>query len=297
MELNRKKMKYGVIGLILFAGICGFISSLLYLRNPVFLKNYTEINYVNEDTPVGFTLDYIMNSGDTRKIWNVTLDEYPELSCLLSGRPNFSDQYDSFYYPEGIAIGMYKKYAERVNIIDFGEQGRRDVVITKATVHFSDGSSMNIDLGRIEIVENKYQDGGLSTGRSSSSSPGETKMTFEVLNHVSLVSLTNHYAELLGDYLQFELHGEGWNYKVPSLSEGNLVGKRLLKGEDFRIHSFLDVSKSQELKYARIIISPLLTYQNDKKENFQIRIYDVRNYPKFDHWWDVYQYCKSIGEK
>lgn len=299
MALNKKILKYGLFFLLLLTTVCCAIRVFLHVKQPVFLKNYSQYYIDPSNNLAAFPLDYITNIEDTRRITNVIIDEYPELACTVSREPNYyySPSNTFYYYENGESIGIYRRYCSYVTITNLDEIAEKELTITTVTVDFEDGSSMNVDLGQIELYEYVHNVNGLDMISSSSSNTGVSSTSYEVKDELFLESMENPFAEVLLDSLQVSFIGDTWNFQLPYLNEVNLEEYTLERNKRFKISSILDLSKNKELKYARFEVSPILIFHDAEGNEFSQRINNIDYTPYFENWWDAYQFIKLRGRE
>lgn len=292
MEVNKKILKYGITLLIIVTFICCAIRWHLRLREPIFLKSYAQYIIDTENDSVEFPLQYITNRDKTIFMWKISFANQPDLNVSYNTDPVMISAFVNKWDNADIAE-IYSKQTVYVTIENISNYDLETLDLSKAVAYFSDSSIVEIDLGQIELIENDYKEGGLSTLSSSSSNQGESRVSYEAKHKIYLSSIVNPYAERFGESLSLELIGNQWTYQLPDKNEVNLKDYVLKPEETLTVSSFLNVSDHNELKYAIIDIKPLFIYQDEQGNTFEERIYDINYSPYFNHWWEIFQYMNG----
>lgn len=292
MEVNKKILKYGITLLIIVTFICCAMRWHLRLREPIFLKSYAQYIIDTKNDSVEFPLQYITNRDKSIFMRQISFVNHPEINVSVNMN---STKFPSFTYngSSDETVDIYKKQTAYVTIYNVSNLDLKTLDLSKAVAYFSDSSIVEIDLGQIELIENDYTEGGLSTLSSSSSNQGESRVSYEAKHKIYLSSIVNPYAERFGDSLTLELIGNQWTYQLPQTNEVNLKDYVLKPEETLTVSSFLNVSDHNELKYAIIDIKPLFIYQDEQGNTFEERIYDINYSPYFNHWWEIFQYMNG----
>ena len=292
MEVNKKILKYGITLLIIVTFICCAIRWHLRLREPIFLKSYAQYIIDTENDSVEFPLQYITNRDKTIFMWKISFANQPDLNVSYNTDPVMISAFVNKWDNADIAE-IYSKQTVYVTIENISNYDLETLDLSKAVAYFSDSSIVEIDLGQIELIENDYTEGGLSTLSSSSSDQGESSVSYEAKHKIYLSSIVNPYAERFGESLSLELIGNQWTYQLPDKNEVNLKDYVLKPEETLTVSSFLNVSDHKELKHAIIDIKPLLIYKDEEGNTFEERIYNITSSPYFNHWWEIYQYLNG----
>ena len=292
MEVNKKILKYGITLLIIVTFICCAIRWHLRLREPIFLKSYAQYIIDTENDSVEFPLQYITNRDKTIFMWKISFANQPDLNVSYNTDPVMISAFVNKWDNADIAE-IYSKQTVCVTIENISNYDLETLDLSKAVAYFSDSSIVEVELGQIELIENDYKEGGLSTLSSSSSNQGESRVSYEAKNKIYLSSIVNPYAERFGESLSLELIGNQWTYQLPDKNEVNLKDYVLKPEETLTVSSFLNVSDHKELKHAIIDIKPLLIYKDEEGNTFEERIYNITSSPYFNHWWEIYQYLNG----
>ena len=292
MEVNKKILKYGITLLIIVTFICCAIRWHLRLREPIFLKSYAQYIIDTENDSVEFPLQYITNRDKTIFMWKISFANQPDLNVSYNTDPVMITAFVNKWDNADIAE-IYSKQTVYVTIENISNYDLETLDLSKAVAYFSDSSIVEVELGQIELIENDYKEGGLSTLSSSSSNQGESRVSYEAKHKIYLSSIVNPYAERFGESLSLELIGNQWTYQLPDKNEVNLKDYVLKPEETLTVSSFLNVSDHKELKHAIIDIKPLLIYKDEEGNTFEERIYNITSSPYFNHWWEIYQYLNG----
>lgn len=150
MKLNKKYITIGISFLVL----C-WIGNIIYykdhvLKEPLFIKHYYDVEKGNRK----INIFYIQNINSKNKITSII---FPEIGQQEQTFTESNGEIDKKYY-------MLKNVD--VNIIDDNEEDIPDKyknkVITKAQVQFSDGTTMDVNLGGIYLYSDEIEHEDLS---------------------------------------------------------------------------------------------------------------------------------------
>ena len=208
MKLNKKYIAIGISFLVL----C-WIGNIIYykdhvLKEPLFIKHYYDVEKGDRE----INLFYIQNINSKNKITSIVLPEIGQQELTFT---ESDGEVDKKYY-------MLKNVD--VKIIDYNEEDIPDEyknkVITKAQVQFSDGTTMNVNLGEIYLYSDEIEHEDLSiqcTTTSSytneSSTSGTTlgvhpNTTLGVDDKIKITGISSNFDEEIKDIIHIYVNEE-----------------------------------------------------------------------------------------
>lgn len=207
------KLSVTLTGALIIVGFA-FLSHIR-LDSPVFLEHDITLEITGEnnfsDTPV--SLNYITNAHDNRIVTWVEFRDYPDLevgasenefTLMSAGRTevqSFDDQW-------GRDFGQYNVrnlYIEVRQLPDL-EEGE-DLVLSEATVTYSDGTSQVVDIGEMTISYQEVSDSPLRFSHSFSASTNESSATYDAEEELAITDINIPRGEGVSDLLQLEVNG------------------------------------------------------------------------------------------
>ena len=153
------KISIALIGLSLIITL--LVLSKLKLDKPIFLKNYKEVELMENEEVYsisGFDIElkYIANIKDKRKVSSVTFKEAPELNFYAS--ENNSMGLMSSYDYSNDNIESHGRYGVHTVFLSLNSQKYdyefdKELELSEATVTFDDGLTMEVDLGKVILYK------------------------------------------------------------------------------------------------------------------------------------------------
>ncbi|WP_027400362.1 hypothetical protein [Anaerovorax odorimutans] len=281
MELNFKIFKICITCIIFTAFIClGFIFCLR-LDEPVFLKTYCEyevqedVNDENHYEDTQFIIRYITNIDDKAKVTNVTFLEAPELDFWASeDKPNSSFVF-SYNNNENNVIGercgTYSIRTVYVNLLS-----REDIFndnsileLNNAEVMFSDGTSMNVQLGRLlfskktnstQLLTNDY------SGSTSSEGSHISEEKYIVEKNLKLLSVNSPLFKETNELIELTIDGNKFD-KVNNI--------QYEKFDTIDVKSRFKDKLDTMSYYTMYDIKPVIAYEDDFGNTYELRIYNI----------------------
>lgn len=196
MNINKK---FIVLGLVLLS-LC-WIGNAIYYNNkvlnaPLFIKHYY-------DVPVGmneFRLYYIQNLYSQDKAVSVKFPEVGQDDIYVTENDYNSDK--RYYTLKFITVNIYN--GDTNNIPD----KYKNKVITKAQIKFSNGKTMNVNLGKIYLYSDEIENKNLNCQRQSSSSDNTGDFFFTVNKDISLTGIDSKFSEAIKEIFQININGK-----------------------------------------------------------------------------------------
>lgn len=292
MENNKKLLKAG-IGLIAVLVVLGYIGVyLLYLDEPVFVEHYIEerVYTSQEDGPreVDLELYYITNAGDQRVVNRVEFPEYPEIEVPASEYGMSGGL--AMFSPEARPPGEVKgRYSMRRVFLKFslGEDYREEgpLEITEAVIHFSDGSTLETEIGSLHFHVDQER-GQVLESRGTRGSGSMERRTISVHQDIELMGVES---PLLGKV------PEDLEISINDVDYREIEGINIEAGEELLVESNTQGSGPfhQDLRYWKI--RPKLRFTTDQGEEgletLLVAWYPTRNY----EFMDILRYLQQKG--
>lgn len=290
MNINRRIMQIGVALMVLT--IIGSIIYINYMRlkKPVFLRCCIEMEVQTNisDTPV-LQLQYITNVDDDRKVIGMTFKEARDL--FFNATENFQPLSGHYFYNlnanqlSGTKIGRYCLHSVYVSL-DNVKKVKDEMELNHARIHFSDGTTMNADLGKIILYREAYKEGAVVQKSGYASSNNTSGSSYQIDDDITLIKIES---KILNDAPKFiELKIDGINYD--KISE-----KQYSKGDTLNISSAFHENQTKGSNYDAYDIMPRLIYRNSDKTTDYIRIYNINWQRSLVKYKDILSYLNERG--
>lgn len=293
MELNKKILSCGIFFIFLILAFTVVFTLVNRLDEPVFLNMYMEENiYKNPDiySLDNFQLKYITNIGDKRRIIDVYFKEAPDLQVDVSYNPFGFTGFSFFHNNSDIELGdrywIYSLKTIYLNIF-IDDEEFEDIEINEAVFKFDDGSTLDVNLGRIIFYKDDNIQEDLEHLGSSSSSDGSSRSFYNIKKDIRLINLDSPILEKVKDKIAITIAGYDYSQIEGVLLEAN---RRLYVNTIFKEPG--DIVE----KYTYYSVHPKLYYENSEGETFNVRIYNIHHYPFKFTAREIYDYLKSRGE-
>lgn len=292
MESNKKIVKIG-LGVILLSVIISLSLALITkLKNPVFLKNYIDLEYFKEDegySEVELILHYITNINDDRYITDISFDEAPMGMDIITSEDGFGIAFPDFYAENREQIyGRYKVKTIYAKIdLNKIESVSQDLELNNAKIFFDNGTNLDVDLGRIRFYEyDNYREFFGSTG-SGSSSDGSGHIKYKVLKDIILLNVESDLLDDLSDTII--LNVEDKDYK-------EIEKKKYKKTSSINMNYQRNYNNEITSKYISYNISPKLILQDEQENIFIYRAREIVNNHHDFSLIGILKYLRARGE-
>lgn len=296
MELNKKILKFGLVLITLSLIFTAGFSLIYSLEKPVFLKMYVE-EYTSGDENLSvlenFEIRYITNISDSRKVMEIEFEEEPDIEVTVSHWPKGGGMF-SFFNNNNYnnqSRDIYGRYALNTIYIDMNlnniDREFNETELNNAKVKFNDGSTLDINLGRIIIYKNERKNNYIDSISSGSSSDGTSSFEGRVTKAIKLLEVKSPLLEDLKDY--FDLSIGDTDYRKVS-------GVKYEKDKSLAINAKFIAPKDIVSKYTFYDIKPKLYYEDIEGNISYTRIYNI-NYTPYD--FDIrgiIKYLRTRGE-
>lgn len=294
MELNKKILKVGLILIALSLVITVGLSLKYKLKDPVFLKLYFE-QYApsNENTRVieNFSLKYITNIDDSRKVRDIHFKEEPNIKVIVSYMPNgygfsFFNNYNN--HERGEIYGRYALHTIYLNIdLNNIDEEFYEIELNNVRITFNDNSILDTNIGRLIVYKDKSKMGDLHSKGGSSSSDGTSSSSLMSEKDLKLLEVKSPLLQDLKDY--FDLSIRGIDYREVS-------GIEYEGGKVLNTNSKFHFPKDITQKYTFYDIKPKLYYEDKEGNISYTRIYNINHIPYKYDLKGIFKYLKARGE-
>lgn len=282
MELNRKILKLGLIGITIILIISLGFAFSIKLHNPVFLKYFIEerVNISNEYyQPAEFQMKYISNVQDNRNIAYIEFMDNEDSTHKLLGN-NIYSTVDNY--------GLFNMNISQIKIDEEGMPMNLDrLEINNARVHFNNGDTMDVDLGRIILHSRGIGGDYFEFGHGGSSSDGTSSSFDSVKEDIRLIELESPiFQEAKGLY----------DIKIDGIDYRKIQGIEYKEGDGLRVNSLFKAPENILDRYTEFELQPRLYFQDSKDDISYINIFNIRHRPYDFDFWGILKYLKARGE-
>ena len=277
---------------------------IIKLDEPVFLENHCEYTWMNYEEDVyrfmhqEFTIQYLSNTDDTRMVAGIDFSDIDEsnvefFTSEIAG--DYGIYFNSVFENQntqptiGQRAGLYMMHTVHVSARyshDGEAQNAPDLILENAVVHFSDGSSQEVNLGEIRLVFRDWskKDMWLSQTRSIGDNNGGLTTEMQSNKTVSIVGLRwNPMVESEGLF-RIAINGIG-------AASDELIGMTIEKGQMLTVRT--DFPEPDELKdrFTSFSINLLLTVQDSAGMQQEIEVSSFAHTPRLYDTWDILRYA------
>lgn len=244
--------------------------------------------YLN-DMPI--SLKYITNFDDDKVVDNIEFPEFPELIIQASEYgldPGISIMEQSQTEVPGSAYGQYSVREIFIHIQNSSEAEDLDnEVITQAQIHFSDSSSLTVDIGKIHLYNRIAEEGALESIQGSASSDGTGETVYRALEEVTISSIGSSLLENVDDRVDIQINDLDYtDAESLTIQEESLL----------RIITRVSSAEKSRDDYTIFDIHPELTFTTEDGTEYNQRIYNINNlHPEYS-FLNLYRYLKARGD-
>ncbi|MDY2631289.1 MULTISPECIES: hypothetical protein [unclassified Clostridium] len=272
------------------------ISIIYYLKldNPVFLKNYIDVNYYeyeNMYTLSGFDIElkYIANIEDKRKVVSVIFEEAPELNFYAS--ENGKKGAIQLYENTNDNIESYGRYGIHTVFLNFnlpkeGYKLDETIKLSKAKVKFDDELVLDVDLGKIILSKINKEASPLERPSLTGSSDGYSQLFFWVKDYIQVSKIYSQLFEDTRDLFDFNIN------KVGDIEERDLIYN---KGDNLFFTSQFNNIDDPIKKLYTYDIKPIMYFKDRMGKEYEERIYNITYNPYFT-FYNIYRYLVEMEE-
>lgn len=250
------------------------------LDNPVFIENYKDVRvfptngYYSADY---LSLHYLANSTDERNVIAVSFKGAEDLEVL---------SYENSWPDNGQRVGRYT-----LRTVQLVVNGHTDVskghlrTLEDAVILFGDGTSMEVNLGKISIYAGSTDD-KLIRMRMSSSSDGYSDMEYQAMEDTTIESLESDSYDILT---------EVFDVRVNDLPLDRIAGTKILQGQRITVSARIRQEEFNYKSMSSFSLTPSMTF-TDNDGNQQVEMLD---FITMDVWnldiWNAMRYLKARG--
>lgn len=194
MNFNKRYIVFGSAILVL----CWTLNIIYYqshvIKEPLFINHYYDVRKGMND----FELYYIKNLSSQSKVQSIT---FPEIGQYQMNFTEADVNSDKRYY-------MLKSI--KVNIINGGgnsiPEEYKNKVITKALIVFSDGKTINVNLGKIYLFSDELPSSGLEFYSVTSTSDNTGSSNFTAEKDMKITGIDSKFSEDVKDILEVKIN-------------------------------------------------------------------------------------------
>lgn len=196
MKVNKKYILIGCILLLL----CCLGNSIYYyskiLKEPLFIKNYY-------DVPQGmnsFNMYYIQNLNSQDKVESIIFPEVGQDAICFTENDRNSD--NIYYKLKCLTVNLYD------GALNQSPEKYRNKVLTKAQVKFSNGKTMNVNLGKIYLYSDEIHSNDLYCQSQSSSTDNTGNFSYKANQDMGIMNISSEFDYEMKDILQIYVNGK-----------------------------------------------------------------------------------------
>lgn len=195
MNIKRNHVIMGlVLLLVLWTGNIFYYQKHV-LKEPLFIKHYYDVKQGMEN----FRLYYIDNINQKNEIAYVI---FPEIGYEYTRTEIFKSNSDNRYYNLNI-INVIRN-ANSDNGIP---EGMKNKVLTKARVYFTNGKTLDVDIGRIYLYSDGMEKYTLDSVSSMGSSDNTGSTIFSSPDDLKIYGVGSKFPELMNDIILISING------------------------------------------------------------------------------------------
>lgn len=189
-----KVLKVSMI-LIVISFVISIVSIYkIKLDKPVFLKNYKEVEVVENDNIYSMgggniELKYISNRDDKRIVKSIVFKEATELNFQVGGQQSYNQGINLFN--DNIIAEDYGRYSVHTIYLTLNSSNdkynlSKDIILDKATIIFNDGLTIDVDLGKIILYKSDNSKNSLESIGFNGSSDGRDQSIFYIEDYIEV---------------------------------------------------------------------------------------------------------------
>lgn len=281
MEVNKRILKLGLIGTFIALTISLIFALYIKLDNPVVLKSYIEerVNTNEEDfEAMQLQMIYITNVYDQKEINYIEMTDKQGTAKLLGSNLEERSENYGLYNVNTVYLQMNKH--DRTADLDGLEFNR-------AMISFNTGDTMDIDLGRLILYEEDFDENGLEQSSSSSSSDGSSSNIFTTQEKVTLTKLDSPLFKNIENLYSINIDDK--DYK-------DIAGTVYEKERVIRIKSQFETDKNILNRYTMFTLNPKLYFQDEAGNQGYTSIHNISQIPYEFNFTGILKYLKVRGE-
>lgn len=280
MERNRRILIFCQAFVAIVLALSLVLVMVMRLDHPVFIENYKDLRvfptngYYSADY---LSLNYLANSTDERNVISVSFKGAEDLEVL---------SYENSWPDNGQRVGRYTLRTVRLVVNGHTDVSKGHIrTLEDAEILFSDGTSMEVNLGRISIYAGSTDD-TLKRMRVSSSSDGYSDMEYQVMEDITINSLESD---------SYAIMTEAFDVRVNDLPLDRIDGTKILQGQIITVSARIRQEEFNYKSMSSFSLTPSLIF-TDNEGNQQVEVLD---FITKDVWnldtWNAIRYLKARG--
>ena len=281
MERNRRILIFSQAFVAIVLALSLAIVTVMRLDHPVFIENYKDLRvYLTNGyyTADYLSLNYLANSTDERNVISVSFKGAEDLEVL---------SYENSWPDNGQRVGRYTLRTVQLVVNGYTSASKGHIrTLEDAVILFSDGTSMEVNLGSISIYAVSTDD-TLKRMRMSSSSDGYSDMEYQVMKDITINSLESD---------SYAIMTEVFDIKVNDLPLDRIAGTKILQGQRVTVSARIRQDEFNYKALSSFQLTPSLVF-TDNDGNQQVEKLDPISK---DVWnldtWNAILYLKARGE-
>jgi hypothetical protein len=254
---------------------------VLRLDRPVFIENYKDLRvyptngYYSADY---LSLHYLSNSTDQRNVIAVSFQGAEDLEVL---------SYENSWPDTGQRVGRYTLRTVQLVVNGYTDVSKGHIrTLENATILFSDGTEIIVNLGSISIYAGSTDD-MLKRMRVSSSSDGYSDMEYQATEDITIKGLE---AESL------EIMTEVFDVRVNDLPLDRIDGTEILQGQRITLSARIRQEEFNYKSMSSFSLTPSLVFTGiDGAEQVEMLDPISKDVWNLDTW-NALRYLKARGE-
>ncbi len=213
MNFNKKYIIWGLAILVL----CWILNIAYYqnkvLKEPLFINHYYDIPQGMND----FDLYYIKNLSSQTEISSIIFPEIGEQHMNFTNTDVNSDK--RYYMLKAIRVNIVNSNVEPI------PEEYKNKIITKALIEFSDGKTMNVNLGKIYLFSDEVATSAFKFYSASSSSDNTGSSNLKADKDLMITGVSGKFNEEVKDILEIKVNNRLLSdIKFPmNLKKGEIV--------------------------------------------------------------------------
>jgi hypothetical protein len=274
---------------------CVGFSYLTRLKEPVFLTNCIAVSAVPSQStgyqqPV-LELQYLANNYDSKEVTMISFLEAPDYSFTATENAQYYNNSFTFFHgntdsQRGEAIGRYSLRTVYLYMNNyFIGEWNGEVELNHALINFSDGSTTQVDLGRILIYSDALGVPALDMTSSGSSSQGVAKTTLFVREKLSNLKVESPIVAEADPVMELTINSYAYD---------ELEALELKRGDTISIENIIK-NDTGEGDFDVYDVRPKLTYTREDGTQGFTRIYDMTHRKYLYGYMDVLKYLMERG--
>ena len=257
------------------------------------MKNYKEVEVLESDNGyllggTGVELKYISNREDKRVVNSMVFKEAPELNFYANEQPYNGGM---IFFNDNKTTEDYGRYSVHtiylsLNPLEAKYDLSKNIILEKATIFFSDGLTMEVDLGKIILYQGELIEAPLKFTGTNISNDGSSQSMFFVNDYIEVSKVYSSLFIDTKDLFDFNIDKSG------NMDSLNTIYN---KNEYLYFTSQFNDINDIERKLYSYDIKPTIYFKDRSGKEYKERVYNICYNPTFN-FNDIYKYLSSKGE-